>query len=133
MGKYLAETCCRRPVIGFFERLFGKWRQPPASAPEHAVIVYFQYGSTDLSELFALEDELERVIAAAQAGELDGNEVALDGSDARLYMYGRDADALFAAIRPTLEASPFMKGATVKLRYGPPEAGVRKSEVVLGT
>ncbi|MBN8734159.1 MAG: hypothetical protein J0L64_26720, partial [Acidobacteria bacterium] len=38
-------------------------------APEHAVIVHFQYVSTDLSELFALEEELEAAITAADAGE----------------------------------------------------------------
>jgi len=57
---------------------------------DHAVIVHFQYGSTDLSRLFVLEDELERAIAAAGAGEFDGNEVAADGSDGYLYMYGPD-------------------------------------------
>ena len=56
---------------------------------DHAVIVHFQYGSTDLSRLFVLEDELERAIAAAGAGEFDGNEVAADGSDGYLY-HGTD-------------------------------------------
>ena len=66
-------------------------------------------------------------------GEFDGNEVAADGSDGFLYMYGPDADALFVAVRSTLEAAVFMKGARVKLRYGPPENGVREAEIELGT
>jgi len=99
---------------------------------DHAVIVHFQYGSTDLWRLFALEDELERAIVAAGAGEFDGNEVAADGSDGYLYMYGPDADRLFAAVRPALEASAFMRGARVQLRYGPPEDGVKEREIELG-
>ena len=70
------------------------------------------------------ERQLESAITAAQAGEYDGNEVAVDGSDGTLYMYGPDADKLFAAIRPALEACSFMKGALVRLRYGPPADGV---------
>ena len=63
----------------------------------------------------------------------DGNEVATDGSDGFLYMYGPDADALFGAVRPALEGAPFMRGARVTLRYGPPQDGVREVEVELGT
>jgi hypothetical protein len=118
--------------MGFLKRLFGKREKTPIPTPEHAVLVRFAYGSTDLSRLFALEEKLESAIAVAGAGEYDGNEVATDGSDARLYMYGPDADALFAAVRPVLEASAFMKGAQVTLRYGPPGAGVRESRTTLG-
>ena len=119
--------------MGLLDKLFGKPRKGSAPMPEHAVIVHFQYGSTDLSRLFALEKQLEQAIAAAGVGEFDGNEVATDGSDGFLYMYGPDADALFAAVRPTLEAAAFMRGARVKLRYGPPQDGVREVEVELGT
>jgi hypothetical protein len=85
------------------------------------VLVYFEYGSTDLSALFALEDRLDPVIQKAMVGELDGNEVATDGSDGTLFLYGPDADVLFAAVCPRSEAAPFMSGARV-VRYGPPTA-----------
>jgi hypothetical protein len=117
--------------MGFLAQLFGSRKNATAGVPEHAVIVHFQYGSTDVARLFALEEQLEKAIAAASAGEYDGNEVAVDGSDGFLYMYGPDADALFAAIRSTLEATAFMNGARVKLRYGPPKDGVRVAEIVL--
>ena len=97
--------------------------------PEHAVIVHFDYGATDLQPLFALENRLERALASAKAGEFDGNEVATDGSDGYLYMYGPDADRLFAAVLPVLESSDFMEGAVVTKRYGPPEDGVRETVV----
>ena len=103
------------------------------TVPEHAVIVYFQYGSTDLARLFVLEERLAQAIAAAGAGEFDGNEVAVDGSDGYLYMYGPNADKLFAAVRATLEGTDFMRGARVKLRYGPPQDGAQEVEIDLGT
>ena len=59
---------------------------------EQAVIVQFRYGSTDLSRLHALEDRLESVIKASGVGEYDGHEIAVDGSDGVLYMYGPDAE-----------------------------------------
>lgn len=96
---------------------------------EQAVIVHFQYGSTDLSRLFELENRLMDAIAAANAGELDGHEIAMDGSDGFYFMYGPDADRLLSAILPVLESSDFMKGAEVRRRYGPPDDNSR--EVVI--
>ena len=46
----------------------------------------------------------------------DGNELAADGSDGYLYMYGPDAGLLFDTIRPILAASEIMRGASVN--YG---------------
>lgn len=101
------------------------------SATEHAVIVHFNYGSKDLKSLFALEDKLEAAISKSGAGEYDGNEIAVDGSHGSLYMYGPSADKLFEVVKPILEATPFMKGAKVKLRYGPPKDGVKEKHYVI--
>jgi hypothetical protein len=117
--------------LKFFSKLFGKRQEAQSSQPDHAVIVHFEYGSTDLSRLFALEEQLERCIDEAGVGEFDGNEIATDGSDGSLFMYGPDADALFASIRPVLTSTDFMNGARVVLRYGPPEDGVPETEVGL--
>jgi hypothetical protein len=120
--------------MSILSRIFGSKSKITAKPIEHAVIVKFAYiGSTDLDPLFALEAQLESTITAARVGEYDGNEVAVDGSDGTLYMYGPDADKLFAAVRPVLEACSFMKGAVVKLRYGPPADGVREHEVRLSS
>ncbi len=101
--------------------------------PEHAVIVNFKYGSDDLTRLFTLEDRLEAAIAAAGVGEFDGNDVAVDGSDANLYMYGPNADKLFDVIRPILEGIDYMKGAKVTLRYGPPDEDVPEKVIQIGS
>jgi hypothetical protein len=99
--------------------------------PEHAVIVHFEYGSTDLEPLFVLEDELAEAISDADVGEFDGNEMAANGSDGLLYMYGPDADRLYETVRPLLESCSFTRGAKVVKRYGPPEDGVRESIVMI--
>lgn len=100
--------------------------------PEHAVIVEFLYGTTDLGPLFALEEELESAIAGADVGEYDGNEIAVDGSDGCLWMYGPDADALFGVVKPILFRTPFMQGAIARLRYGPPGGDAREIAVPIG-
>jgi hypothetical protein len=104
---------------------------PAQKAVEQAVIVHFTYGSTDLAPLFELEDRVEAAISAASVGEYDGHEVAIDGSDGYLYMYGPDADKLFAVVRPILEKAAFMRGAEVTKRYGAAEDGVRQDVLKL--
>ena len=86
---------------------------------QHAVIVYFEYGQQDLQPIFDLEDRLEAAIKAADVGEFDGNEIATDGSDGMLFMYGPDADKLYEVVFPILETETFLRGATVRRRYGP--------------
>jgi hypothetical protein len=99
---------------------------------EQAVIVHFRYGQTDLSPLFELEDQLIDAIDSAGVGEFDGNEVAQDGSDGSLYMYGPDADRQFEAVRPVLEAATCIQQAVATVRYGPPDDGVRERKVAIG-
>jgi hypothetical protein len=103
-----------------------------SGAGVHAVIVHFRYGSTDLERLFEVETRLEEAIAAARAGEFDGNEVAVDGSDGRLFMYGPDADRLYDVVRPILESVDFMRGATVELRYGPADGDAPEATRIIG-
>ena len=118
--------------MGMFAKLFGKQPAPSPKRVDHAVLVNFDYiGSTDLTLLFDLETKLEAAIGAAKVGELDGNEVATDGSDGTLFMYGPDADRLFEAVKPVLERCSFMRGARVTLRYGSP--GANQRELVLGS
>jgi hypothetical protein len=106
--------------------------EPMSKDSEHAVIVhFFNYGSTDLQRLFALEEQLEQAIADAGVGEFDGNEIATDGSDGYLYMYGPDADRLFEVVRPVLESVDFTRGAQVVKRYGEPIHGVRETTVTI--
>ncbi len=94
---------------------------------DHAVIVHFRYGSTDLTRLFELEDRIEEAIEAAEVGRFDGDLIATDGIDAYLYMYGADADGLLDVIEPILARADFMDGAEVTRQYGSAEPGVREA------
>ena len=96
---------------------------------EQAVIVKFDYGSTDLSMLFALEDELEEVLSSGEYGEYDGHEIAVDGSDGLLFLYGPSAEKLFESIKPTLVACEDISNVVATLRFGPPEEGVPEATV----
>ncbi len=77
----------------------------------------------DASELLELEDQLASVLRAAKAGKVDGNEVHDDSWT--VFMFGKNADALFEAIRPVLKSSPHSEGATVKKQFGGPNAEER--------
>lgn len=98
---------------------------------QHAVMVRFDYGQTDLSRLFQLEDQLTEAIEAAGAGMFDGDEIATDGSDGTLFMYGPDADKLFEVVRPVLASTDVIRNIVATLRYGPPGDGVKQREVAV--
>ena len=119
--------------MDFFPNLSGEDEEDDIYDYEQSVVVHFNYGQTDLDPLFAVEQQLEKAVAEADVGEYDGNEVATDGSDGCLYMYGPDADALFAVVRPILESIPFMNGAVAHLYYGPPEDDVPEAEIIIGS
>jgi len=65
--------------------------------------------------LFALEDELERVIEGSGVGEYDGNEVG--GGVFTCYMYSPSADELFEAIIPIINSFSALPGSYVVKRY----------------
>jgi hypothetical protein len=82
------------------------------------VIVHFDCGHKDWKPFFQFEELLEDAIKKSGAGDYDGNELAVDGSDGSLYMYGPDADKLFAVAKPILLSTALLKNVTVTLRYG---------------
>jgi hypothetical protein len=111
---------------------YGKYYSDRAAvAEQHAVIVHFDYAANSLDALYEVEGKLERAVNAADVGEFDGNEIAVDLSDGSLYMYGPDAEALFAVVRPILTGATCLRNTRVTLRFGPPEDGVRERIEVL--
>jgi len=108
--------------------------QKPELVTEQAVIVHFEYGKPDWTPFFEFEKTLETSIAATGVGEYDGNELAVDGSNGTLYMYGPDADKLFDVVKPHLASSKLLKNVEVTLRYGAAgDLSARESKVRLGT
>ncbi len=114
-----------------FERLFGKKQgdKNPQPNPEEAVLVYLDctglpenvYEECDLA---TLEDRLIKVIERDGLGEFDGNEIG--PTEATLFMYGPDAERLFAGVEQTLRAYPLCQGARVVIRRGGPDQEQRE-------
>ncbi|MDO1451875.1 hypothetical protein Q0590_36740 [Rhodocytophaga aerolata] len=102
-----------------------------SDSEEHAVIIQFEYQFQNLKPLHSLAKKLRQVIEEAEVGEYDGHEIGVDNSDGILFMYGPDAELLFNAVKPILDQTPFMKGATAVLRFGPPEENVKEIEVII--
>lgn len=116
--------------MGFLDKLFS--RQESDSASEHCVIVHFEYGKENLDQLHELERRLEDALADKTVGDYDGHEIATEYSDGFLCLYGDNAERLFKKIKGILETTDFMIDAKVKLRFGPPEDGVKEIELTLG-
>lgn len=126
LGKANVELFKKRR-FGIIDKFFGKKKSDSKDkVPKHAVIIHFLYGMDGLEPLHRLEKEINILIDPEGVGEYDGHEIALDYSDGFLYMYGPNAEALFKTVRPLLEQIEFMKGATAKIRFGPPENGVKE-------
>lgn len=76
-------------------------------------------GLDGLDALIALQDEIAQAIEPAGLGEVDGHEIALDGSEGSLYAYGPDAKAMLKAAIPAICRSPLIAEGQLHLRYGP--------------
>jgi hypothetical protein len=85
---------------------------------EHSVVIYFNYGIEEDGPYWDLGMELEKILRVNRLGVYDGHEIAMDNTDGSYYMYGPNAEAIFKAIKPTLDATGFMKGATAVLKFG---------------
>lgn len=113
--------------MSILRRIFGQKSTTPPS--EQAVLVHLDcrrlpehiYEQYDLA---TIEDRLIKVIKREQLGEFDGNETGPD--EATLYMYGPDAERLFAGIESILRDYPLCHGARVEIRRGAPGTPVRE-------
>jgi hypothetical protein len=120
-------------MMGLLAKLFGAKHDPKKGPPEQEVEVYFLYGSTNFQHVYALEDEVRHAILDAKVGHFEGHDLAADGSDGKLYMYGADAEAMYRAVEPVLTASTLMRGATITLWFGPPGWRTPKRVIQLPT
>jgi hypothetical protein len=119
--------------MSIFDRFFG--RKKAAEIPselEQAVLVFLKphglpanvYQKCDLG---TIGSRLREVIKREQLGLFDGNGIGAE--EAVLYMYGADAERLFAGVEATLRAYPLCQGARVVIRRG--GVGSEQREVIL--
>lgn len=111
--------------MGILSKLFGS-RTPP---PEQAVLVRLDAVGLSAAvyeeyDLASLEDQLEEALGGGSLGSVDGH--AVGEGEAVLYLYGLDAEKLFAAIEPVLSQYPLCQNARVAIRQGPPGASERE-------
>ncbi|MDP9078119.1 MAG: hypothetical protein M3O71_11880 [Bacteroidota bacterium] len=93
---------------------------------DQAVIIYFNYGLEEDEPFYDLSAKLGTIVDESGLGEYDGHEIAMDNSEGSFYMYGPDAKKLFEVVKGTIEKISFMAGASIVLRLGPPEKGVKE-------
>ncbi len=100
--------------------------------PQQAVMVYLDLDAlppeiADEYDLATLEEQLIAVIQEEKLGEFDGNEMG--GDEVVLYMYGPDAERLYAGVRSTLRRYPLCRNARVVVRRGGPGAQQREERL----
>lgn len=93
-------------------------KEDKARPAEQAVIVSFHNNREDWADFFDLEAEIANAVDAKGVGLYDGNELATNYQDGRMYLYGPDADKLFAIVSPYLRTTKAVKEIEVLLRYG---------------
>ena len=122
----------------FWNRWFGRKEDSPPETDDagtHCVLIHLllaaQWPSDDeTSRYHALQDELEKRITDAGAGELDGDEWG--EGECTIFLYGPDADRLWAAVAPVLSRHRFPPGSWALKRFGGPDCE-RTERVQLGT
>ena len=75
-------------------------------------------------DLATIEDRIVAALAGTGLGEFDGNEIG--PGETTLYLYGADAERLFAHLEPILTAYPLCRNARVVIRKGRPGAPQRE-------
>ncbi len=89
---------------------------------QEEVIVYLALSdnaigsSGEREALFEFQEQLMRAIGDAVAGEFDGD--LWGEGECILYLYGPNADRLFAVIQPLLKACPLAADGYAIKRYG---------------
>ena len=117
--------------MGLLDSIFGKKTSaaPQQASPQQAVLVYLDGVSLppevyERHDLSTLEDQLRGVLTEPSLGEYDGNEIR--ESETVLYLYGPDAERLYASIESTLRGYPLCRNARVLIRRGGPGTSSRE-------
>ncbi|KFG68749.1 hypothetical protein [Microvirga sp. BSC39] len=109
--------------MNWLSRIIGK--QPASGGnyilPQQALFIRLDSHSLPAAiyeeyTLSGLESQLE--VALGALGEIDGH--ARGAEDTIIYLYGRDAEAMYRAVERILKTHPLAQDASVTIRKGPP-------------
>ena len=64
---------------------YGEDLESDGKEPEHAVIVYLEYGIDSLDPPIQLGDKLQKLIAEKKVGVYDRQEIEMDDNDGPIY------------------------------------------------
>jgi hypothetical protein len=104
------------------------------AAEEQAVILKLKLASGPMGNeeerkrITELEDQLANAIKQSSSGDFDGDEYG-EGY-CTIYMYGPNAERLFASVQPKLKGFRAASGSYVIKRYGKP--GSKQDRITLG-
>lgn len=123
------------PEMSIFGRNQGRRKASgSASQPqlEEAVLVLLEgTGSPEQLDqqtgLAAVANELKEFIKREGLGEFRGDEFG--PTETTLFMYGPDAERLFAGIEPILRGSPVCRGARVLIKRGGSDGSQREVKI----
>ena len=107
--------------------------KPAKTDGKQSVVIHLKLSNSkfgtkeEIAAMGALETQLQKIVADAKVGKLDGNEIGQ--GEYEIFIYGPDADKLFDVVKPTLNKSPLTNGATVVKQHG--GEGAPEDKVVL--
>lgn len=99
---------------------------------EQSLIIRFQYCYEKLDALHDLEFYLDEFLENDPVGRIDGHEIAMEGVDGLLFLYGPDARKLFEKIEHILRLTPFTCEAEVFIRNGETEDECEEMYFIMG-
>jgi hypothetical protein len=114
--------------MNFLQKLFSK----NPKIEDQAVLLYLDVKTLSKEiyekyDLMTLEEKIIEVIKGRGLGEYDGNEIG--SGETVIFLYGPDAEKLFAAIEPIIRSYPLCKNARVLIRQGGPGAKQREVRI----
>jgi len=98
---------------------------------EYSIIIEFRYGIEEDEPFLELCDKLhERMEKEDAPGSYDGNEIAIDNFDARLYFFTDNPQAMLTFIDDILNECNFLIGARINIRHGKSENAFTEVEII---
>lgn len=103
--------------MSFIRSLFAR-AADEATNDEEGVIIELRQRELDLDIDLILDLEARLAAAVGDSAEVDGHDLAVDGSDATIYIYGASAESTWTSIAETVQSYASDYSVQVLLRFG---------------